>query len=296
MTNITKTDYVQNLLDRASGLQSADGDQRFKAIVRDLLEQIFLLIERHEITEDEAWKAVTFLGKSAEEFGLIVPGLGLEHFMDLVLDARDAEIGITGGTPRTIEGPLYVAGAPLSERMATMSSEEDEGERLILSGVVRNEEGVPIPDAVVDLWHADTRGFYSHFDPTEKQSPFNNRRKIKVGADGKYEARTIMPVGYSVPPSGATDALMKKLGRHGSRPAHVHYFVDAPGYRHLTTQINIADDPLVNDDFAFGTRQGLIPEIKRDGGEASIQFDIVLMKDDGQNSYELSGRDRLSTE
>lgn len=183
MTNITASKQVQNLLDRASGVNEAEGDKRLKTITRDLLEQLFLIVERHDITEDEIWGAVSFLGKGAPEFGLIMPGVGIEHFMDLVLDARDEEAGIGGGTPRTIEGPLYVEGAPLSEGEAVMSDNEDDGERLIITGTVANEEGEPLRGAFVDIWHADTRGFYSHFDPTEQNAPFNNRRKIKVDAN-----------------------------------------------------------------------------------------------------------------
>ena len=293
MTNVTDTKYAQDLLDRASGLTGAGGNPRLKTVMRDLLEQICNLIERHDLTEDEVWSAVSYLGKGAGEYGLMVPGVGLEHFMDIVLDARDEEAGASGGTPRTIEGPLYVPGAPLSDGKAVMSDNEDEGERLIITGTVQTESGNPIGGAVVDIWHADTRGFYSHFDPTEQQGPYNNRRRIMVGADGRYEAHSIMPVGYSCPPDGATDNLMKALGRHGSRPAHVHFFADADGYRHLTTQFNVADDPLVNDDFAFGTREGLVPEIQRKDGVATINFDLVLVCNDKGGDYVRSNRERL---
>lgn len=277
MTNITPTKQVQGLLDRASGQDQEGGDKRLKSILRDMLEQIFAMVERHDLTEDEIWGAVSYLGKAADEYGLMIPGVGIEHFMDLVLDARDEEAGIGGGTPRTIEGPLYVEGAPLSEGSATMSDDEDDGERLIITGVISNEAGEPLPGAIVDVWHADTRGFYSHFDPTEQNAPFNNRRKIRVGSDGRYEVTTIMPSGYACPPGGYTDRLMTSLGRHAGRPAHVHFFADTDDYRHLTTQINIADDPLVNDDFAFGTRDGLAPDITREDGVAKIEFNLVLV-------------------
>jgi catechol 1,2-dioxygenase len=56
---------------------------------------------------------------------------------------------------------------------------------------------------------------------------------------------------------------LNELGRHGQRPAHIHFFVSAPGHRHLTTQINIAGDKYLYDDFAFATREGLIPKIVR---------------------------------
>lgn len=293
MTNITPTKPIQDLLDRASGQDQKDGNKRLKAVMRDLLEQVFHVIERHDLTEDEVWGAVSFLGKGAEEYGLMMPGVGIEHFMDLVLDARDEEAGIGGGTPRTIEGPLYVEGAPLSEGSATMSETEDEGERLIITGVIKNEAGDPLPGALIDVWHADTRGFYSHFDPTEQNAPFNNRRKIRVGSDGRYEVTTIMPSGYACPPDGSTDRLMTLLGRHAARPAHVHFFADADGYRHLTTQINIADDPLVNDDFAFGTRDGLAPDITRENGVARITFDMELVSST-KGKGERSHRERMT--
>jgi catechol 1,2-dioxygenase len=77
-------------------------------------------------------------------------------------------------------------------------------------------------------------------------------------------------------PRAATDVLMQALGRHGSRPAHVHFFIEAPGFRTLTTQINFGDDPFAADDFAFGTREGLLPVPNRQGDTAHIGFDFVL--------------------
>jgi catechol 1,2-dioxygenase len=70
-------------------------------------------------------------------------------------------------------------------------------------------------------------------------------------------------VGYGCPPDGKTQQLLNLLGRHGQRPAHIHFFVEAPGHRKLTTQLNIAGDKYVHDDFAFATRDELIVEAKR---------------------------------
>ena len=112
-TTFVKTAEVQALLDKAAGIGAPDGDKRLKAIVRDIVEAGAEIIVRHDVSEDEFWNAVNFLQKGAAEYGLLVPGTGLEHFLDLFMDAKDQEACLTGGTPRTIEGPLYVAGAPL---------------------------------------------------------------------------------------------------------------------------------------------------------------------------------------
>jgi len=109
---------------------------------------------------------------------------------------------------------------------------------------------------------------------------------VKTRADGTYEFRTLMPVGYGCPPQGATQQLLDRLGRHGNRPAHVHFFVTSDGHRKLTTQFNIDGDPLIWDDFAYATREELIPPVTAKTGGAAlgmkadayqdIEFDFVL--------------------
>lgn len=286
--NIARSEQTERLLDQVAGVSHREGDPRTKQIVRRVVSDLFRTLEDLDVTADEYWAAVSYmtsLGQS-REVALLSPGLGLDHFIDIRTDAKDREAGVPGGTPRTIEGPLYVAGAPRTKGDARLDDGTEPGEILFMHGRVRAIDGQSIPGALVEVWHADTKGNYSFFDPS--QSPFNLRRGIEADAEGRYRFRTIMPVGYSCPPGGPTQQLLDRLGRHGRRPAHIHFFVSAPGFRHLTTQINIADDPLVNDDFAFATRAGLIPklvhtddpkEIKRrdqEGPFAEIEFDFVL--------------------
>ena len=288
-----KTPEIQQLLDRAAGVQEAGGNPRLKAIMRDLFQSVMELIVRHDISESEFWLAMKYLADGAGEIGLIVPGTGLEHFLDLYMDAKDAEAGLTGGTPRTIEGPLYVAGAPLVSGNVNLNTDPDEGTQILhMSGTVTGPDGEPVENAILHVWHANSKGWYSHFDPTGEQTPFNNRRRIQLGSDGKYAFHSNMPSGYSVPPGGATDQLMQALGRHGNRPAHVHFFIEAPGYRTLTTQINFGDDPFAADDFAFGTREGLLPVPDRQGDAAYIAFDFQLQRAADAQGEGFSARSR----
>lgn len=259
-----QTAVVKDLLEKVAGFDKAGGDERMKKIVYRLVHDVFQTVEDFDVTPEEFWSAVYYfneLGANGEA-ALLAPGLGMDRYLDIRLDARDEEAGLTGGTPRTIEGPLYVAGAPMTEGFARMDDASDQAaETMIITGTVTDEKGEPLPNAVVDIWHADSKGAYSYFDQT--QSAFNLRRRIITDAEGRYTAQSIVPSGYGCPPEGSTQQLLDCLGRHGNRPAHIHYFVSSPGYRHLTTQINLAGDQYVYDDFAFATRDELVVETHR---------------------------------
>tara|TARA_Y100001956_G_C4030519_1_gene146026 strand:- start:24 stop:704 length:681 start_codon:yes stop_codon:yes gene_type:complete len=216
------------------------------------------------------------------------------------MDAEDEQAGLAGGTPRTIEGPLYVAGAPMSEGFTRMDDgSDDNAETMILTGQVTDENGNPLVNAVVDVWHANTMGNYSYFD--QSQSEYNLRRRIRTDENGRYTARSIIPAGYGCPPEGSTQALLNLLGRHGNRPAHIHFFISKSGFKHLTTQINLAGDEYTYDDFAFATREELVVEANRidDPAQAEgyglnkpftkVEFNIQLVSTDKpelQNRHE----------
>jgi catechol 1,2-dioxygenase len=283
------TTEVQDLLKAAANLNADSGNARFQTVVHRLLGDLFKAIDDLDITPDEIWAGVNYLNKLGQdgEAALLAAGLGLEKYLDIRMDAEDKAVGLDGGTPRTIEGPLYVAGAPVRESLSKIDLDDDAGAGpLVIRGTVKGTDGKPIANAIVECWHANSSGFYSHFDPTGAQTDFNLRGAVKTGADGKYEFRTLMPVGYGCPPHGATQQLLNGLGRHGNRPAHVHFFVTSGDHRKLTTQFNIEGDPLIWDDFAYATREELIPHVvDKTGGAAlglkgdaykSIEFDIAL--------------------
>ncbi|WP_133649535.1 catechol 1,2-dioxygenase [Paraburkholderia flava] len=281
---------VQDLLKAATNVGGDGGDRRTKQIGYRLLSDLFKAIDDLDITPDEVWAGINYLNKLGKdgEAALLAAGLGLEKYLDIRMDAEDKAAGLDGGTPRTIEGPLYVAGAPVRDGVAKIDIDADNAAGpLVIHGTVTSAGGEPVANAVVECWHANSHGFYSHFDPTGAQSDFNLRGSVRTGADGKYEFRTLMPVGYGCPPHGATQQLLDTLGRHGNRPAHVHFFVTSDKHRKLTTQFNVDGDPLIWDDFAYATREELIPEVvDRTGGVAlglkddryqSIEFNLTLI-------------------
>jgi catechol 1,2-dioxygenase len=265
-------EQIKQFADRITGTQIKPANPRVKAIVDRMLLDLFNLIEEFDIQPDEFWKGLSYLTHlgTANEYALLAAGLGIEHFFDVRLDEKEQAAGIeAGSTPRTIEGPLYVAGAPVCQGEARLDDDTDKGEILFMDGQVTDTQGKPIPGATVEVWHANSLGNYSFFDKT--QSDFNLRRTIVTDAEGRYRFRSIMPSGYGCPPEGPTQKLLDLLGRHGQRPAHVHFFVSAPGCRQLTTQINIKGDKYIYDDFAFATREGLIPEVTHHTDAAALR-------------------------
>ena len=282
---------VKQFIHQVAGHDQKGGNPRLKKIVERVVTDICRTIEEFDITPSEFWTACAYITRlgQANEVGLLVPGLGIEHFLDLLMDEKERRAGLEGGTPRTIEGPLYITNAPLCKGEARLDQDPEQGLVLFMEGQVKDTSGQPIPGAIVDVWHANTKGGYSHFDPS--QSPYNLRRRIETDSEGRYRFRSIMPSGYGCPPDGPTQELLSALDRHGRRPAHIHFFVEAPGFRKLTTQINIAGDKYLHDDFAFATREGLIPEVARhtdpaeikarglDESFATIHFDFTLNRE-----------------
>ncbi|MGH8789107.1 MAG: catechol 1,2-dioxygenase [Cupriavidus necator] len=274
----------------ATGTQGTP-DPRVRQVVVRLTADLFKAIEDLDLSASEVWKGIEYFAEAGatQELGLLAAGLGLERFLDVRADEAEARAGLTGGTPRTIEGPLYVAGAPESTGFARLDdgSDDGKGEVLFMQGTVYGADGKPLPGARVEVWHANLMGNYSFFDKT--QSHFNLRRTIVTDANGRYQFRSNVPNGYGCPPQGTTQRLLDQLARHGRRPAHIHFFVSADGHRKLTTQINIDGDEYLWDDFAFASREGLVPAVTRvteaaaldkhgvDKPFASIDFDFRLL-------------------
>ncbi len=283
---------AQQLLDIVNTVHVAEGNARVRQITQRIVTDLFRTIEDLDVTPDEFWAGVgwlTRLGASGQT-GLITAGLGFDRLIDIRMDEADERAQRAAGTPRAIEGPLFVAGAPLSEREVRLDEGEEppRGEVVVMEGRVLDTDGQPVAGALVDVWHANELGRYSHFDPD--QAPYHLRRKIRTGADGSYRFRSFIPPGYAIPPGSPTAELFDALGRHGNRPAHIHFLVAADGLRTLTTQVNIPGDSFLDDDFAFATRDGLVvtlePGTPAAGYESlgisapftRVRFDFVLQK------------------
>lgn len=138
-------------------------------------------------------------------------------------------------TPQQTEGPFYPETSIEKQifndtdlRRRLGDHEFAKGQQCIVSGVIRNRKGRPIKDAIVEIWQACASGRYNHSQDRPNPGLLDNNfqfwgRSI-TDKDGKYSFITIVP------------------GKYPGRTArHIHYRVDAPGYRRCTTQCYFSD-------------------------------------------------------
>ena len=74
--------------------------------------------------------------------------------------------------------------------------------------------------------------------------------------------------------------LLKKLGRHPNRPAHMHYILSAPGYKTLCTHTFVDDDTYLTSDAVFGVKASLVAHFEETpNGETQWHspFDFVMV-------------------
>ena len=116
------------------------------------------------------------------------------------------------------------------------------GVRIEVSGVLSDERGRPISEALIEIWNANHWGRYTHDeDPArEPLDPnFLGIGRTLTDADGRYHFLTIKPGAYLARPD---------IGRW--RPRHIHLSILGKGAR-LITQMYFANDPYNAGDPAF---------------------------------------------
>jgi protocatechuate 3,4-dioxygenase, beta subunit len=141
---------------------------------------------------------------------------------------------------------------------------EPQGERIIVTGRVLDENGRAIPDTLVELWQANAAGRYIH-KVDQHQAPldpnfFGGGRCI-TDAEGRYRFLTIKPGAYPWP-------------NHFNawRPNHLHFslFGHTFGQR-LVTQMFFPGDPLLALDPIYKS----VPEKARGRMVATFSIDVT---------------------
>ncbi|GHF53526.1 catechol 1,2-dioxygenase [Amycolatopsis bartoniae] len=252
--------------------QIRGSDPRLNELVSSLVRHLHAFVRETRPTETEWLTGIDFLVRTGQtctehrnEVILLSDMLGLTSAVDDVNHA-----GPAGATPSSVEGPFH-SPAPPRENGAWISNgpERERGQVMVVHGRVTDTGGHPLAGATVDIWQADDAGFYDSQDPA--QEPGNLRGLFTTGADGAYWFRSIVPSSYPVPTDGPVGELLRGLGRHPMRPAHIHYRVEAPGHRPVTTHVFVAGDAYLGSDAAFAVKEELIvtPVVDEDPGHAA---------------------------
>jgi catechol 1,2-dioxygenase len=248
---------------------------RVDAIFSDVIAALTGIIEKHQVTWGEYAATMDWLNLA------VSGGFELPLMLDVFLSTAIDNVNSAGvGTESNVEGPFYVADAPLLERPCVLPQRADEpGDKLVFSGTVRSTDGSPLAGATLDVWQANGAGEYSHFSPDVPE--YNLRGRLISDADGCFEFETVVPDPYEIPTTGATGVLLAALGRPAYRPGHIHFILSHDNAHTLTTQIYFEGDPWIDCDVVGAVKAPLITKLERhlDGNgrsSASCSYDFVL--------------------
>lgn len=176
-------------------------------------------------------------------------------------------------TPSQTVGPFFAVGLDRAETADLTHGGAAKGERIEIEGQVRDGDGAPIPDAMLEIWQANAAGKYHH--PDDHQAKADDANFIGFGrafADktGRFRFITIRP--GAVP--GRGNAL---------QAPHITMAVFARGLlKHLMTRIYFADraaenelDPVLSKIADATARQTLLAKPVA-GKSGAYRFDVVL--------------------
>lgn len=263
-------------------------DARLRQVMEVITRKLHEAVKEIEPTEEEWFRAIMFLTATGQmcnewrqEYILLSDVLGVSMLVDAINNRKPS-----GASESTVLGPFHVANAPELPMGANICLDQ-KGEPMFVHGRILDTEGRPVANAKIDVWQANDEGFY---DVQQKgiQPDFNLRGVFRTGADGRYWFRGVKPKFYPIPDDGPVGKLLRALGRHPYRPAHLHYIVEAEGFDRLTTHIFDPDDPYIDSDAVFGVKKSLLAEFRKVDDPAAaakvelsapfydVAFDFVL--------------------
>jgi protocatechuate 3,4-dioxygenase beta subunit len=120
------------------------------------------------------------------------------------------------------------------------------GERIVVSGHVRDTEGKPLRNTLVEVWQANAAGRYMHRRdnwPAPLDPNFSGGGRCLTDDDGRYSFTTIKPGPYP-------------WGNHHNawRPAHIHFSLLGRAFtQRLVTQMYFPGDPFFPYDPIFNS-------------------------------------------
>ena len=251
MRDVDRQSITQAFLDYCSD----ETDPRLRVILERLAHHLHTFAREVELTHEEWRKAIEFLTACGDittpernEFILLSDVLGLSSLVDMIHSPEEA-------TASSVLGPFHILGAPDLPVGGDLKGDND-GATVIVQGRVLTSAGNPIQGAALEIWQTAANGLYSNQDSA--QPDYNLRARQVTGEDGRYAFTTIRPAPYTVPDDGPVGDLLRATGRHPWRPSHLHFIIEADGFRTLVTELFPDDDPYLDEDAVFGVREDLL--------------------------------------
>jgi protocatechuate 3,4-dioxygenase alpha subunit len=171
-------------------------------------------------------------------------------------------------TPSATVGPYLHLGLTEKHSLTQVASQSVKGERVVLRCRVFDAENIPVNDAMIELWQADSDGRYRRADDPASEVSFSGFGRAATNEHGFCDFETIKP-GNVPAPDGKLQA------------PHISVAVYARGILlQLYTRIYFAGDPANEQDPVLA----LVPEARRKTLLAHLdsfhpngwQFDIRL--------------------
>jgi protocatechuate 3,4-dioxygenase beta subunit len=138
-----------------------------------------------------------------------------------------------------VTGPVFGEGrvGELDHDLTRQHAGEPIGQRIIVHGHVREDDGRPVPITLIEIWQANAGGRYRHeVDqwPAPLDPNFTGCGRTLTDKEGYFRFVTIRPGAY--PWRNHPNAW---------RPAHIHFSLFGRAFtQRLVTQMYFPDDPL----------------------------------------------------
>jgi protocatechuate 3,4-dioxygenase alpha subunit len=189
-------------------------------------------------------------------------------------------VAIAAYTSQTV-GPYFAIGLRFFEK-TDIGGPKAAGERITIQGRVLDGDRNPIPDAMIEIWQANSHGKYAH-EADEQQKPvdpeFRGFGRACTSEKGVFCFHTIKP-GRVPGPNGSLQA------------PHLEVSIFMRGLlKQLVTRIYFADDPANEEDqilqLVEPRRRPTLTAKQASETGAVYQWDVVLQGEDETVFFDL---------
>jgi protocatechuate 3,4-dioxygenase, alpha subunit len=182
-------------------------------------------------------------------------------------------VSLQATTSQTV-GPYFSIGLTRLKKV-DLAGPGVSGERITIEGRVLDGDRKPVPDAVIEIWQANSHGKYAHPEDDQKkplEPGFQGFGRIPVDENGKFSFTTIKP-GAVPGPNGNPQA------------PHIAVSVFMRGLlRRLVTRIYFPDEPANAGEFVLNLvepeRRATLIAKKSANQTGTLEWNVILQGPD----------------